>query len=272
MNVSLSRACPQIFVINLNRRQDRWKWIEGQLKMHKLSKYARFPAVDGQHVDLKACVRAGDLSTIGYERLCLPDKDKIWGMDLTRGALGCALSHFQVWKRIVALSIDYSIVMEDDTELCPRFLTRFASISDNLPQGWDLLFLSGLDTENMCRHMMTSDRLSLVPQMYKTTNMYLITRRGAERMLQQCTNLHFQLDTQMTMCTTKLQNHPLAKGVSISDSNRDIRAVSFPHMYAATPPLAIQKTTLGSDIQFSLPEGFERQEEGRRLNARWHEL
>ena len=225
--------------------------------------------MDGKRVDLAKLKKSNELSEFGLSRLNLTDSEKVWGMDLTKGALGCALSHFQVWKLILGLSIDFSIVVEDDTEFAPDFHTRFDAVCKQLPKDWDLVFLSGLDTQNVCGHMKVRSLISLVPVMFKTTNLYLITPRGAKRMLDICAPLHFQLDTQMTLHSEELEINPLARGIQCGAENKSLRAVRFPNMYAAVPPIGIQKTTLGSDIQFSLPEGFESQENGRKAHAGW---
>ena len=41
------------------------------------------------------------------------------GKDITKGEVGCFLSHISVWKEISDMNVDYAIVLEDDTILIP---------------------------------------------------------------------------------------------------------------------------------------------------------
>ena len=234
---------------------------------HGITRYTRFHATDGRNLDPAQCK---DLSAFGLQRLQLPDRDKIWGMDLTTGALGCALSHFSLWRQIAAMRLEYAIIVEDDTEFSPDFTRRLRMAWRDLPAGWEFGFLSGLDTANTCQHMMVGPRISLVPEMYKTTNLYAITLRGAQKMLEKCVPLHFQLDTQITLGSEPLSTNRLFANMRQTSMKPDTMAVSSPRMYACVPPLAIQRTSFGSDIQFSLPEGFDQQEIARRKQAGWN--
>lgn len=64
----------------------------------------RWSAVDGRRLDFKALeelVYGGELSAEAVQRLFLPNQQKVFGMDLTPGAIGCALSHMEIWLDIM---------------------------------------------------------------------------------------------------------------------------------------------------------------------------
>jgi glycosyl transferase family 25 len=54
------------------------------------------------------------------------------GKDLSEGEVGCFLSHLSVWKEIMAMDVDYAIVLEDDTVLIPSldYHALFALLRD----------------------------------------------------------------------------------------------------------------------------------------------
>jgi glycosyl transferase family 25 len=54
------------------------------------------------------------------------------GKDLSEGEVGCFLSHLSVWKEIMAMDVDYAIVLEDDTVLIPSldYHTLFKLLRD----------------------------------------------------------------------------------------------------------------------------------------------
>lgn len=61
---------------------------------------------------------------------------------LTRGELGCFLSHRAVWQRIVQLNLPYALIIEDDCTLNP---THAKEIQEGLDEfedhSWNILFL-----------------------------------------------------------------------------------------------------------------------------------
>ncbi|CAK0836669.1 unnamed protein product [Prorocentrum cordatum] len=90
----------------------------------------RWSAVDGRSVDVESLVLGGELRREGLARLLLPDEHKVFGMDLTPGALGCALSHMEVWIDIMRRRGNGEfdggeacgfLVVEDDCEFLPGF-------------------------------------------------------------------------------------------------------------------------------------------------------
>lgn len=109
----------KIFVINLDSSTDRWEACKRQLDDANLE---RISAVDGanlnnveltKHFDL-------DLNQLQYHKT------------LTRGEIGCYLSHRLVWHRIVDEKLDFAIVLEDDFLLngnIDKLLTSLADIA-----------------------------------------------------------------------------------------------------------------------------------------------
>ena len=66
---------------------------------------------------------------------------------LTRGEIGCFMSHREVWKHIVQENIPYALIMEDDCLLYPSVavLDRLHSCITELRKGdpnWSILFLA----------------------------------------------------------------------------------------------------------------------------------
>ena len=260
-----SPSFPTTFVINLAHRVDRWKFITAELKKTKIEIFFRFPAVVGAEQNLDQCFQKGVISPFGLSRLKLPQHEKIWGMDLTLGGLGCALSHIEIWKIIIALQLEKAMVVEDDTEFAPDFLRRFSCVVREFPVDWELVFLSGLDVQHQCPQLLVSPHLSHVPQLYRTTNLYLITHKGAKELLKYCCPMHFQLDTQMTLNAEEKK-----KNGNVSKTNQKVcLVVKAPKMYACVPCLAIQRTSFGTDVQGAMPPTAAAEERERRRQAGW---
>ncbi|KAG5489506.1 hypothetical protein GH5_00379 [Leishmania sp. Ghana 2012 LV757] len=265
----------RIFVINLDRRPDRWAAIQVVCARAGLpaDRTERVPAVEGSLIDVDAAHRYGFVSALGLLRLKEPPEHRIWGMDLNKAALGCALSHIHLWARIAALgrvsnvsaeapaeapSKECFLVLEDDSTLVddndgdsgspaappsPSFLDRLQRRVSRVPPDWELVYVSGLDTARQCPYMQVAEGVAHVPQYHRTTNAYLVTPRGARRLLATCVPLTFQLDTSMTM------NVGYPPGVANSAHVKTLPHVLDPVCYTLQPPLMQQSAQLGTDIQ-----------------------
>jgi len=130
----------KILYINLNRRPDRRKNIEDQLKKIKLSNIAkRIEAVDGKNINLNKIPN----NIITQEGIQNAKKgDKIY-INLTVGAIGCALSHLLCYQHIINNKIEKCLILEDDVLIDADILSKIKLMEDNkkIPPDFDILFL-----------------------------------------------------------------------------------------------------------------------------------
>ena len=121
-----------IYMINLDRRLDRWNQSSEILKSYSISPY-RFSAIDGWALNQEAL----DKHLIVF----LPAIKPI-GTRLTRGGLGCSLSHLSIIQD--ALLSDYNMiwVMEDDVDIesNPVQLNGLIEKLDVQLHEWDMLY------------------------------------------------------------------------------------------------------------------------------------
>lgn len=244
----------RVLVINLDRRPERWDFVRRQLVERAglpASCIERVSAVEGRAVNMDRLRACGLLSRLGWRRLQEPVSRQIWGLDLNPGAVGCALSHIRLWSRIVSegtatastlTKLSY-LVVEDDSLFPQGFLTACLARLAHVPADWQLLYLSGLDTANECPGLVVAPGVSRVPQFHRTTNAYAVTVEGARRLLHTCVPLTFQLDTMMTrnVFTESRESGDSVVGKPCF--------VHDPVSYTLQPPLVVQATRFGSDIQ-----------------------
>jgi GR25 family glycosyltransferase involved in LPS biosynthesis len=251
-----------VFVISLRHRTDRRRFIMAEFEKAGIprSLIRHYPAVVGASVDVDRAERAGFISALGALRIKEPKSNHIWGMDLNPGALGCALSHIDLWGKIAAMRLERALVVEDDSCFRPLFMSELAEVmSTDCPSDWELLYLSGLDTEGKGPLLHINPRIRLVPRMHRTTNCYLVNHKGARRLLETCVPLTYQLDTQMTLqCAVH--------------GPQQVPYVSVPTCYSVHPQLVVQSTRFGSDIQDvskRAADGMAKEEQERKKAAGW---
>lgn len=104
----------KIFYINLDRRTDRDEFIKNELnKINWTGEVERISAVDGREINLNSVKHLFDDNTFNQAS----SKKKIQfapGSYMTRGAIGCALSHKETLTKIANGNHDKVLVIEDD--------------------------------------------------------------------------------------------------------------------------------------------------------------
>ncbi|XP_077389885.1 procollagen galactosyltransferase 2 isoform X2 [Festucalex cinctus] len=125
-----------IFLINLKRRLDR------RSRMLKTMSALGLHATRSAAVDGKA-LNTSQLQALGIEML--PGyKDPYSGRVLTRGEIGCFLSHHSIWSQVVERGLQKVLVLEDDVRFEPRFKRRLQAIMDDVDKAqldWDLIYV-----------------------------------------------------------------------------------------------------------------------------------
>lgn len=130
-----------LFVINLDRRQDKWEyWRKNATKHNMITTDGepfgqRWPGTDG--------IKIGDLYTIPLY---------INYLRLSQGEIGAFTSHARIWKHVVDTGIPYAVVFEDDVQFVDGFIEKwthdFEWIQENLPD-WDIIYMGGRQTDSV---------------------------------------------------------------------------------------------------------------------------
>jgi len=113
-----------IKIINMNDRIDRLNDITKKFEQENLL-FQRIEAVNGKNL------------TLTPELLDL-FKDNDFGF--RRGVIGCALSHYNLWKELVNSNLFYYVIMEDDVSLCKDFSCKLKNILQDF-KNYDIVFL-----------------------------------------------------------------------------------------------------------------------------------
>lgn len=146
----------------MDRREERWEFMQQQFAKLQMP-VQRFRGIDGKFLDVEALSKQGFVDPKALAQYKLPDEQKLFGCDLTDGAIGCALSHMHIWKDIIekngATGADgWWLIIEDDCEFVAEFSEenlqkRLAEV----PSDWQLIYLGGQDL------MHKQDKLHVAP-------------------------------------------------------------------------------------------------------------
>ena len=97
----------KLFVINLKRRGEKRKRVIEMLEKYPFLDYEIFEAIDGEEINNEYMVENGFQP---YQNWYDPNMRR----GLTKGEIGCSLSHWLLWKKIAELDLKNAIIIEDD--------------------------------------------------------------------------------------------------------------------------------------------------------------
>ena len=218
---------PMIKVINLERRPDRKKDIEDKFKTAEIVDYEFVTALNGNELEPS-------------EELSKLFNGNDFGSRC--GVIGCALSHYYLWKEFIAASDrEFIVIMEDDFNLTTNFKQHLSSLEERMNKE-NILFLG---------YSMFDDRRATVRDLYDVTSdtivvsslnkdlymggtfAYSINKKGAEFMVKY------------------IEDHGIKHGIDyIIKHNADSPCECRPHIVFS--PVCNGTNGVDSDIQTSM--------------------
>jgi glycosyl transferase family 25 len=192
-------------VVNLSSRIDRWKSVQKNLSEVNIINPVRFNAQDGRYV-LNETVNRLVSSDSAYPAV-VPKSH----LDLTRPALGCFISHLQIWKQFLTSSAERVVVLEDDALASAWLLGHEDSIIQSefnaIPDDADLVLLGC----NIIADLVSETEHRRFQRVYyfNGTYAYAITRRGCEKLLQHLvparTHIDHQISRALVECSEEIR-------------------------------------------------------------------
>lgn len=170
-----------VFVINLDRRTDRWSQFQKQPTLDEFASVKRFSAVDGSKLDM---ARDERISLLTRQRIARHYRRSHYEIN-TLGAIGASLSHIGVWKRFLESSAQYCIVFEDDTVVSKKDLAKIDKLLVTLPPDWDMWLLGTHAWMFEGVPLTASPKGWWKVRQFTGAHAYILSRRGAELLLQE---------------------------------------------------------------------------------------
>ena len=165
---------PTIFVISLPGSTLRQQNITSQLERHHLS-FTWLVGINGRGLE----------ESLVHQLYSAERAKKEGGRQLSRGEIGCALSHLKVYQKMLAEKLELVLVLEDDAALSENFASELRQVCAGI--NWsetDLVLVSHIQkfTEWGARRVAHGLRL-VHPVTAYNGNGYLITPQGARQLL-----------------------------------------------------------------------------------------
>lgn len=184
----------RIFYINLDRRPDRRKNIESQIKRVGLQSMAeRIEAVDGRKLDINKV--DPNVITEKGKKDALDNKQRVY-IPLTKGGIGCAMSHRKAYEKILDENLDAALILEDDSTLSDDFLIKMQELEGNVPKDYDMLFLGYAPSALKYFYPKNNKYYGKTKKIYGLYG-YIVTKEGAKKLLS-IFPISEQIDTEIT--------------------------------------------------------------------------
>ncbi|MFM0094526.1 glycosyltransferase family 25 protein [Paraburkholderia nemoris] len=163
----------KIFVINLDKSTDRLSHMTTQLDRLGCA-WERFPALGPAQIEsltqtLKLPLMRGVCTT--------PEK-------------GVALSHYSIWKKMLAEGIDHALVLEDDVHFCESARIFVESVEEQIARGlrYDIIkietFLAGIFVDRKGINLADRTGLHRLRSNHGGTAAYIISSDGCRKMIE----------------------------------------------------------------------------------------
>ncbi len=192
------RTCPT-FVINLDRRPDRWTDFSAQPTLSQFTNLQRFSAVDGSKIDVLNDER---ISLHTRENILLKSRRSHYEI-ATAGAIGATLSHVSLWKQFLNSDAKYLVVFEDDTIVDDTAMNYIDTLVGKLPAEWHMWLLG--------THRGSFEGKPLVPgapkgwwsvKKFTGAHAYVLSRKGAEILLEDPFPIETHIEYYITACAS----------------------------------------------------------------------
>nr|XP_011744642.1 procollagen galactosyltransferase 2 isoform X3 [Macaca nemestrina] len=169
----------EIFMINLKRRKDRRDRMLRTLYEQEIE-VKIVEAVDGK------ALNTSQLKALNIEML--PGyRDPYSSRPLTRGEIGCFLSHYSVWKEVIDRELEKTLVIEDDVRFEHQFKKKLMKLMDDIDQAqldWELIYIGRKRMQVKEPEKAVPNVANLVEADYSYWTLgYVISLEGAQKLV-----------------------------------------------------------------------------------------
>ncbi|CAM9143101.1 unnamed protein product [Bubo scandiacus] len=224
----------EIFLINLKLWKDRRDRMLRTLYEQEIA-VKIVEAVDGKALN-RSQLKALSINMLpGY-------RDPYSSRPLTRGEIGCFLSHYYIWKEVVNRELEKTLVIEDDVRFEHQFKRKLMKLMDDVEQAqldWELICIGRKRMQVQEPEKAVPNVMNLVEADYSYWTLgYAISFQGAQKLIgAEPFSKMLPVDEFLPVMYNK---HPVAKYVEYYES-RDLKAFSaepllvYPTHYTGQP-------------------------------------
>ena len=185
-----------IHYISFNPNND----LEQSFKNNGMTNIQHFKAVNGKKMDLKLLYNSGELST---HSLYTIQNSRCSGIDMhSKGAIGCYLSHYELWKYAIEQNIPYIMIAEDDFRMKnvkPEYIesiqNQIYKFHNQTPKS---VYLMDYHSSNLRYTSLDSSHFNIIDRFYGT-GCYIISLEACRELVRKALPMSTQVDSYMSI-------------------------------------------------------------------------
>ena len=163
----------KIYVIAINHSAEKYNDIKKRLNELELIKDVSFEIIHGHNAFTEKLPKDAK----AYDKWKLDSSDNVyWQNDVTTGEIGCALSHVNVWNKIVEDGVSRALVLEEDFIAHKPIKTLYEPMA-----AWDYMYL-GRYVFDRSEDVKLDDQW-VRPGTSYNTHAYVLTNTGAKKLI-----------------------------------------------------------------------------------------
>lgn len=188
----------KVYLINLKRRPDRLGNFMSHYKKSDLQKtpIIKFNAIDGSNLDVEKCplselarAELQQLETTGF---------RTKHYQLTKGAIGCYLSHVKIWEHILKNDYETTLIFEDDAQVPTNLNQKIHEEMKYIPNDWDIILYG-----YVCKKCMRFEHYNEVER-FMLTHCYIIKKSAIVKIMK--SNTLFPITQQIDALMSELSS------------------------------------------------------------------
>ncbi len=137
MNPPIDFENMPVYVINLDRRTDRWNLFSSQPHLRTMKGLERFSAFDGRQIDVPNETK---ISVHTRENIQKNFRRSHYEIN-TVGACGASFSHIGCWEKFLQTDEPYCMILEDDATVFPADFAKAKVYAKRVPTNFGIWIL-----------------------------------------------------------------------------------------------------------------------------------
>jgi GR25 family glycosyltransferase involved in LPS biosynthesis len=163
------------------------KNIEDHYKYHGFKNINHFQAIDGRKLDKKELLKNGFITIRSFDDL-MSGRTEHSGLP-TLGAVGCTLSHYNLWRVCVDNNMPYIIIAEEDNKMFDLDDKDIRNIRSTLSKNKPVFISANTKKMDHRNH-------------FFGTNFYIISKEACIELINKCFPMDVQTDWYMSNLST----------------------------------------------------------------------
>lgn len=127
---------------------------------------------------------------------------------LSNAEIACAISHLEIYKKIIAKNQEYALVLEDDAIPEKNFIEQFKENLKNTPENWDIIYMGqGCGDDFIKEKLKTAKKINNFCYEINSSNCaeaYLIKKTTAKKLIQNMIPFSLPIDWEMAYQLVKM--------------------------------------------------------------------